>query len=200
MSDQLVAKAALRGVPASVYRVGYLGPHSEGTDANCSGWAELYFNALLKLGVVPDDCWSIPLTPVDLIAESICSLYTSGLANGRAFYLTHRERQVNCETILAAAAMLGVAMEVVPRAVWRVRLNAYCDAHPADAISVLGPYFDSTGEHGPVGLQVAAAPRDATSRLLQAVPDFDPADLIARFIASWFASAASGVHTRQRTA
>ncbi len=183
VADQLVARAAARGVPARIYRVGYIGPHSRGIDANPAGWVELYLAAMFKLRSVPEDMPGFALTPVDLLVQSIDDLASERDAPPRAFHLVHGEREITRETVLAASAASGLDLAVVPRRTWRDRLAAFCATHPTDPANLLGPYLDETGE--------------LPSRTRADAGDFDPVALVTRFFEA-HAAVADGEQERRR--
>lgn len=183
VADQLVARAVARGVPARIYRVGYIGPHSRGIDANPAGWVELYLAAIFKLRSIPEDMPGFPLTPVDLLVQSIDDLASDRSAHPRAFHLVHREREITRETVLAASAASGLDLAVVPRRAWRDRLAAFCASHPTDPVNLLGPYLDETVE--------------LPSRTRAGTGDFDPVALVTRFFEA-HALAADGEQERRR--
>jgi amino acid adenylation domain-containing protein/thioester reductase-like protein len=143
VADQLVAKADARDIPVSIYRPGYIGPHSTTGDFNSAGWVDLYLRTALKLGCVPADLKLVPLTPVDIVADAIVEqVLLSGSAH-RAFHLVGRECQPTLQHVLEAAAQAGGnRLDVVSTSAWRERLGSYCAAHPTDPAVVLSPYLD----------------------------------------------------------
>ncbi len=138
---------------------------------------------MFKLRSVPEDMPGFPLTPVDLLVQSIGDLASDRGGPPRAFHLVHREREITRETVLAASAVSGLDLAVVPRRTWRDRLAAFCASHPTDPASLLGPYLDETGE--------------LASRTLAGTGDFDPVALVTRFFEAHATTDAGGQERRR---
>ena len=183
VADQLVAKADARGIPACIYRTGYIGPHSGSGEANPSGWFELYLQAVLKIRSIPADANAFCWTPVDLIVDSICSLSRDWASLHKAFHLLDHEVTVSPATLVAAARRLGYALEVISGIAWRKRLAKYCAEHPDDPATVLGPYLDTlspqVNENGS-----KRAPRKVTRAAANCARNFDldAVTSLARFL------------------
>jgi len=131
----------------SIYRTGYIGPHTITGDANATGWFELYLRTVVKLRSIPVDAPDFELTPVDLIVDSIFELSKQPASLHHAFHLLHRQRVLTSATIVEIAWHMGHVLEVLPQKAWRERLASYCLAHPDDSAVVLGPYLDAVSAH-----------------------------------------------------
>jgi thioester reductase-like protein len=182
VADQLVAQADARGIAASIYRAGYIGPHSHSGDANAAGWFELYLRTALRLGSIPVDACDFALTPVDLIVDSIVDLALRSTSRHCAFHLLHRERVLTVPMVLEVARCLGYALTILPRDEWRKCLASYCAAHPNDPAILLAPYLDAASDRRP-GEVDASAPIDfmRTAAALAHVRDFEVERLLSTF-------------------
>jgi thioester reductase-like protein len=90
-AEVILRQAMAEGIPATAYRVGFIGPHSQtGTfqqnaDQN---YTSRYVRACVRLGFAPYlPEVHIPITPVDAVARAILALGSSGESAGQTYYV-----------------------------------------------------------------------------------------------------------------
>ncbi|ELT98363.1 hypothetical protein CAPTEDRAFT_224942 [Capitella teleta] len=94
VAEQLVLKAIGLGLPAVVYRPGYLSGESEHGEWNPQNFILLMIQGCIHAGMAPKIPWDIEMTPVSFVSGFIVDMTQRlPLALGKIFHL------VNCNTI-----------------------------------------------------------------------------------------------------
>jgi len=124
VAEKLVREAANRGLPACVYRPGFISGHSETGASNPRDLLVAVLSESLRLGAAPEvEGWRIDLTPVDFVAAAILGIAARPGAAGGTYHLA------NPDPVLAATLFDwledgGYALERVTYGEWLGRLEA----------------------------------------------------------------------------
>ncbi|QIN81356.1 amino acid adenylation domain-containing protein [Rubrobacter tropicus] len=142
VAEKLVREAAGRGLPACVYRPGFISGHSETGASNPRDLQGAVLSESLRLGAAPEvDGWRLEMTPVDFVAAAILDVASKPEALGGTYHLANPE-PVPAETVFDWLEEGGYVLDLVPHEEWSNRLEA---APPED-------------ENGPGGVLRGASP------------------------------------------
>jgi thioester reductase-like protein len=90
VSDQLVAHAISRGIPACIYRPGFITGDRQTGKGRLDDMPPRLIKACIQLGVVPRlSGASLDMTPVDFVAPAIAHLSQRSDSTGKAFHLVN---------------------------------------------------------------------------------------------------------------
>ncbi|PRX96570.1 non-ribosomal peptide synthetase [Allonocardiopsis opalescens] len=122
VAEALVRQAADAGVPASVYRLGLVGGHSETGACNPSDLLGRLLHAAVRLGCAPHHPFPLAIAPVDYVSAALVALSQSDDAAGETFHLVNRE-QVNWLEIAGWLADSEFGTRLEPVETWRDRIR-----------------------------------------------------------------------------
>ncbi|HKH12442.1 MAG TPA: amino acid adenylation domain-containing protein [Rubrobacter sp.] len=124
VAEKLVREAAGRGLPACVYRPGFISGHSESGASNPRDLLGAVISESLRLGAAPEvEGWRIEMTPVDFVADAILGIAADPDAPGGTYHLANPD-PVPAETVFDWLEDAGYALERLPYGEWRRRLEA----------------------------------------------------------------------------
>jgi thioester reductase-like protein len=134
VAEKLVREAANRGLPACVYRPGFVSGHSQTGASNPRDLIVAVLSESLRLGAAPEvEGWRMDLTPVDFVAAAILGIAARPAAAGGTYHLANPD-PVPAGTIFDRLEDGGYAMERVPYGEWLGRLEA---APPEDGLGAV---------------------------------------------------------------
>ncbi|ELT91027.1 hypothetical protein CAPTEDRAFT_189369 [Capitella teleta] len=88
VAEQLVLKAIARGLPAAVYRPGYLSGESESGEWNPQNFILLMIQGCINTGMAPKVTWDVEMSPVSFVSGFIVDMTQRlPLAAGKIFHL-----------------------------------------------------------------------------------------------------------------
>ena len=124
VAEKLVREAASRGLPACVYRPGFISGHSETGASNPRDLLVAVLSESLRLGAAPEvEGWRIDLTPVDFVAAAILGIAAHPGAAGGTYHLAN-PGPVPAATVFDWLEDGGYTLERVTYAEWLGRLEA----------------------------------------------------------------------------
>jgi thioester reductase-like protein len=124
VAEKLVREAANRGLPACVYRPGFISGHSETGASNPRDLLVAVLSESLRLGAAPEvEGWRIDLTPVDFVAAAILGIAARPGAAGGTYHLVNPDL-VPAATLFDWLEDGGYALERVTYGEWLGRLEA----------------------------------------------------------------------------
>ena len=141
VAEKLVREAANRGLPACVYRPGFISGHSVTGASNPRDLQGAILSESLRLGAAPQvEGWTMEMTPVDFVAAAILDVASRSEAIGGTYHLANPD-PVPAGKVFDWLEEGGYTLERLPYEEWARRLQA---APP--------------GEEGPGGVLRGALP------------------------------------------
>jgi thioester reductase-like protein len=123
VAEKLVREAANRGLPACVYRPGFVSGHSQTGASNPRDLIVAVLSETLRLGVAPEvEGWRMDLTPVDFVAAAILGIAAHPSAAGGTYHLANPD-PVPAGTIFDRLEDGGYDLERVTYGEWLGRLE-----------------------------------------------------------------------------
>lgn len=121
VAEELMHKAAERGLPVTIHRPGRISGHSiTGACSSTVGFWQ-FIRSILLLGAAPElRSDRLTLAPVDYVASALVALIERG-DPGVTYHLSNR-MQTSISGILEAARNAGYSLEVLPFDAWREKL------------------------------------------------------------------------------
>jgi thioester reductase-like protein/amino acid adenylation domain-containing protein len=124
VAEKLVREAANRGLPACVYRPGFISGHSQTGASNPRDLMVAVLSETLRLGAAPEvEGWRVDLTPVDFVAAAILGIAARPAAAGGTYHLANPD-PVPAGTVFDRLEDGGYALERVTYGEWLGRLEA----------------------------------------------------------------------------
>jgi len=124
VAEKLVREVTDRGLPACVYRPGFISGHSETGASNPRDLQGAVLSESLRLGAAPEvEGWRIEMTPVDSVAAAILGIAADPDAAGGVYHLANPD-PVPAATVFDRLEEAGYALERLPYEEWRRRLEA----------------------------------------------------------------------------
>jgi amino acid adenylation domain-containing protein/thioester reductase-like protein len=124
VAEKLVREAATRGLPAYVYRPGFISGHSQTGASNPRDLIVAVLSESLRLGAAPEvEGWRMDLTPVDFVAAAILGIAARPAAAGGTYHLANPD-PVPAGTVFDRLEDGGYALERVSYGEWLGRLEA----------------------------------------------------------------------------
>jgi amino acid adenylation domain-containing protein/thioester reductase-like protein len=124
VAEKLVREAADRGLPACVYRPGFISGHSRTGASNPRDLQGAVLSESLRLGAAPEvEGWRMEMTPVDFVAAAILGIAVDPGTTGGTYHLANPD-PVSAATVFDRLENAGYALERVPYEEWRRRLEA----------------------------------------------------------------------------
>lgn len=117
VSDNLIALARSRGIPTSIYRLGFLtGPRQTGI-CNTKDLIIRTLKAWVQLGCAPNLDVRFDIAPVDIVARAIVHLSSQHKSIGKVFHMVHPDppRQ---DQFIQFLQSLGYKIKVIPYEEW----------------------------------------------------------------------------------
>lgn len=118
VGEKLVQLAVARGVPAAIYRPGYISGHSETGTWNNTDLVWGLARACLALGKVPDLVGPVDVVPVDYVSRAIVRLSLTRVPDGRIYHLGNPKTYPYLEMV-SLLQRLGLSVDLVPFDDWR---------------------------------------------------------------------------------
>jgi thioester reductase-like protein len=197
VAETLVAEAARRGLPATIYRPSLIAGHSTTGDFNSDDLLSLLVKGCVRMRCAPDLDWTLDALPVDIVVDALLQLST---AEG-TFHLLHPRPRHWRECVLWMR-LYGYPLTLLPYRAWLERLRrdlasarATGARHPLQPLEPL--LFDAP--EGTRGLTIpelyedsrrAKAERIRTARALgddRPCPDLD-ASLLERYFQTFISA------------
>ena len=124
VAEKLVREAAGRGLPACVYRPGFISGHSETGASNPRDLLVAVLSESLRIGAAPEiEGWRLEMTPVDFVAGAILGIAANPRATGGTYHLANPD-PVPAEKVFDWLEDGGHPLERVPYGEWLDRLEA----------------------------------------------------------------------------
>ena len=124
VAEKLVREAAGRGLPACVYRPGFISGHSETGASNPRDLLVAVLSESLRIGAAPEiEGWRLEMTPVDFVAGAILGIAANPRATGGTYPLAN-PAPVPAEKVFDWLEDGGHPLERVPYGEWLDRLEA----------------------------------------------------------------------------
>jgi thioester reductase-like protein len=124
VAEKLVREAANRGLPACVYRPGFISGDSRTGASNPRDLLGAVLSESLRLGAAPEvEGWRVEMTPVDFVAAAILGIAANPDASGGTYHLANPD-PVPAGTIFDWLESGGYTLERLPHEEWLRRLEA----------------------------------------------------------------------------
>ena len=120
--EVLVQEAQRAGLPATVCRLGEVGPHSR-TGFMEEGVLVDLFHDTIASGLVPRALGRINVTPVDYCARGILGVGLAEWGLGRTYHLLDPRFECGAETVTALLQDLGYPVQTTDFLTWRRRMK-----------------------------------------------------------------------------
>ena len=126
MAESLVSQAIQAGLPAKIYRLGLIGPHSRSGIGNPRDLYTLLFTAMLRMHCYPSTLRQGHLTvlPVDITASSV--VHFSRLSD-HIYHLIDRRNRMPMDEVIEALHQCDKEMRMVEKDEWEVQVQRLCD-------------------------------------------------------------------------
>ncbi|MBN1121864.1 MAG: thioester reductase domain-containing protein, partial [Anaerolineae bacterium] len=139
-AEQLVLQAQERGIPASIYRLGFVIGASNTGRTNMTDLISRFLKGIYHLRRIPDWNMDINLVPVDFAGQAIAHLSQQPENWGRVFHIT-APQATPVMAVVHWANTLGYDCETIPYEEWRRALIEQRD----NALLPLLPMFADEG-------------------------------------------------------
>ncbi|NTG90672.1 amino acid adenylation domain-containing protein [Agrobacterium rhizogenes] len=138
VAEELMHKAAARGLPVTIHRPGRVSGHSLTGICSTSVGFWHFIRSMLLLQAAPDlRSDGLTLAPVDYVAQALVALIELG-DPGATYHLSNR-MQTSISAILEAARKAGHHLEVMPFDAWRERLTRAAEERAKQGDDSLSP-------------------------------------------------------------
>lgn len=147
-AEVLLRKAFAEGLPGTVYRVGYVGPHSVTgryqrniEQSNTARWVR----ACVRLGFapyLPEE--TVQLTPVDSVASAVIAIMTGSASTGRTYYVDH-PRQLTLYEVLRVLHAAGYAIRLMEPEEFSEKAGRL--SRDTESLGVVSPDVRAHGPH-----------------------------------------------------
>jgi len=132
VAEKLVWQAVDRGLPATIYRPGNVGHHSQSGARNSNDFQTLLVRACLCVGQVPEsEGWYFEMTPVDFLTNVIVTLASDRSCNGSVFNI------VQSPTTPAHRFFEALGLPTVAQEDWLRKLTNWAREHDDSQLEVL---------------------------------------------------------------
>ncbi|MFT5684959.1 MAG: thioester reductase-like protein, partial [Myxococcota bacterium] len=164
VAEKMLAVAADRGLPVSIYRPGEVAGHSETGQSEEGHFLFAMFKGCLQIGAFPGLTNLLDLSPVDYVAESIAYLMLNE-PPGQTFHTTN-PTPMTIPELYSWMRHIGYDFEVLPFEDWKRLLLSQTDLRS----NALYPYASLIGEFEAQNMEL---PEYDCSRTLSALSDTD---------------------------
>lgn len=143
VAEKLVWEAVRRGLPASVFRPGNIGHHSDTGAANPHDFQVMLINACATTGVAPEaENWLFELTPVDFLTRAIVDMARESNGNfNKAYNIVAKER-VPADDVFQRMREKGIVRDTVPLDNWVDNLAAHATETRDPALKLMAESLD----------------------------------------------------------
>jgi len=117
VAERVVELARGRGVPASIYRLGYVSGHSATGVSSLDDARALLLRWCVEHRLAPDLRQPVEMTPVDFAVAAILHLARQPVPRHRAYHVVNR-RGMDWGEVLSALSSLGFPVDRVPYSRW----------------------------------------------------------------------------------
>jgi len=141
VAEKLVWKAQERGLPATIFRPGFIMGHSRTGVTNASDFACRMIKSCIELRTFPDlPAQSKEFVPVDFASQAILRLSRDRGSLGKVFHLVpHPSQNIELMRFFELIRDYGYPLEKVPYARWTAALVARTETSGEDALLPLVP-------------------------------------------------------------
>ncbi|MEM9004939.1 MAG: amino acid adenylation domain-containing protein [Cyanobacteria bacterium P01_F01_bin.86] len=122
IAEQLMAKAAERGLPVCLYRPGMVTGHSQNGYSNTTDVLCRLVKCLSELQQAPEIDLMIDMTPIDYVSQAIVHLSLQPRSLGKTFHIVNPQL-IPLGEIVKTLKEEGCTLKQVPYAQWQVSLN-----------------------------------------------------------------------------
>lgn len=122
VAETMVRQARARGLPATVYRVGWVVGHSRTGVWNKSDFIPRLIRSCAEVGLACH-LGSMTMTPVDFLTEALFALSTRAEHVGGTYHLSNGERY-SSDQLFDWASEFGYAIRRVPYAEWEAAMKS----------------------------------------------------------------------------
>ncbi|HEY1376544.1 MAG TPA: thioester reductase domain-containing protein, partial [Gemmataceae bacterium] len=143
-AEELVWRAADRGVPVTVLRPGRIVWHSRSGALGADDLLSRAIRACVQLGAAPAFDTPLEMTPVDYVARAAVAVGRQRQAWGQAYHLINRQF-VRLRDLLDWVRAAGYTLESLPPEEWLRRVQESASNGTQDALSAVLPFLASAG-------------------------------------------------------
>ncbi|KAH3843031.1 hypothetical protein DPMN_116538, partial [Dreissena polymorpha] len=119
VAEQLIRRAAQRGIPATIYRLGNMSGDREAAFWNPQDFTLLMLQACVKVSASPDVVWGMEMTPVDFAAQFIVSMTkNASLCIGKTFHIVN-DKPIQSKLVFEWMRAHGFALQFVKFDAWK---------------------------------------------------------------------------------
>jgi amino acid adenylation domain-containing protein/thioester reductase-like protein len=164
VAEKLIQMAQAKGVPATVFRLGFLLCHSQTGAANTKDYMSRLIRGCIQIGSFPDLVdQKEEVIPVDYASQAIAHLSRKPASIGKVFHIVPANvPNLSLDELFGLVARGGYPLQKVPYEQWKAALLRETKRFPDHALSPLVPLF-AEKVYGDLTLM----------QLYQHTPDFD---------------------------
>ncbi|MBO1351401.1 MAG: thioester reductase domain-containing protein [Hormoscilla sp. GUM202] len=147
IAEKMIETAIERGIPASIYRPGFIAGHSQTGASNTEDLFSRLVKYFTQIGRAPklDDDVVMDVTPVDYMSRAIVHLSRQEESNGQIFHMVNPE-PLSWNGIFEKIAALGYPLDLIAYDCWLDQLKEVSGNSPDN---VLGPVLPILTENMP---------------------------------------------------
>ncbi|MGD1862964.1 MAG: amino acid adenylation domain-containing protein [Phormidesmis sp.] len=127
VAEQMMRRAAKRGVPVCIFRPGMVTGHSQSGYSNTSDILCRLVKSLSELQQAPNLSLMIDMTPVDYVSKAIASISLKPQSLGKTFHVVNPQ-PIPFEDIVRTINSCGCRVQQVPYPQWQEQLKAQPNA------------------------------------------------------------------------
>ena len=139
VAERLISIAQERGLPATIYRPGFIEGHSETGFCNTSSELCLTLKGCIKLGLAPDHDMSFDAAPVDYASKAVVYLSRQPESIGKIFNAVNTH-PVPLHNVTDWISSLGYPLRRIPYDDWRREVIRVVATDPEHPLYPLLPY------------------------------------------------------------
>ena len=140
VAEKLVAIAASRGIPVSIYRPGRISGHSKTGVCNTNDHTFRTIKGCIQLGCAPNLDAMVNLTPVDYVSQAIAHLSKQQSSLGKAFHLIN-PHSVHWNELVNLVRSMGYPLKQISYSSWQAEMLNILDNSPENALYPLASTF-----------------------------------------------------------
>jgi amino acid adenylation domain-containing protein/thioester reductase-like protein len=140
VAEKLVAIAASRGIPVSIYRPGRISGHSKTGICNTNDHTFRTIKGCIQLGYAPNLDAMVNLTPVDYVSQAIAHLSKQQSSLGKAFHLVN-PHSVHWNELVNWIRSMGYPLKQISYSSWQTEMLNIAENNPENALYPLASTF-----------------------------------------------------------
>lgn len=152
VAEKLIAIAAERGLPTTIFRPAWIEGHSQTGVSNHSDFLRSLIKGCIQLGLSPDWNMQVDIVPVDYVSQAIIYLSSQKNSLGKIFHLTNPQ-SISWHELVNWMRTYGYSLQQVPHEQWILEVLQQVQS---DSEHVLYPFITFLSE--PISIQQKSAP------------------------------------------